>query len=165
MVKVNEELKELRCMKTRQLLVVEDDPDNLALLTAILGDKYRIKGCTSVAEALLALEGFIPDLLVLDVGMRPVDGVEFLKAIRMIPGYGTIPAIALTGYARDGDKQRFLEAGFQAVVTKPIMDQAALESLIENTLNVRVFSRQLDSSNPAGHDVARGRGSNTEPEP
>jgi CheY-like chemotaxis protein len=117
-------------MTTKRLLIVEDDPDNLALLTAILGDKYEVVACTSVADALLALDGFIPDLFVLDVGMRPVDGVEFFTAIRLIPGYQAVPAIALTGYGREADKQRFLAAGFAAVVIKPILNQSSFEALI-----------------------------------
>jgi len=83
-------------MKTERLLVVEDDPDNLALFLVLLGENYQVMGCGSAAEALLALENFKPDLLVLDVGMRPVDGLTFLIGLRVVPGYETIPAIALT---------------------------------------------------------------------
>jgi CheY-like chemotaxis protein len=121
-------------MKTERLLVVEDDPDNLALLLEILREKYDVMGCGSVAEALLALETFKPDLFVLDVGMRPVDGLQFLDGIRVVPGFHTIPAIAMTGYASESDRQRFLAAGFQAVVTKPILDRRDLELVVEKSL-------------------------------
>ena len=75
------------------------------------------------------------DLLVLDVGMRPVDGLTFLDGVRAIPGYNYIPAIALTGYASEKDRLRFLAAGFQAVVTKPILDRQDLESVVETWCN------------------------------
>jgi two-component system, OmpR family, aerobic respiration control sensor histidine kinase ArcB len=115
---------------TKRLLVVEDDPDNLALLKAILGAKYDVVACGSVADALMALDGFVPDLFVLDVGLRPVDGVEFFTAIRQVPGYENVPAMALTGYARETDKQRFLKAGFSDVVVKPILNQTVFEAKI-----------------------------------
>jgi CheY-like chemotaxis protein len=121
-------------MKTDRLLVVEDDPDNLCLLIVILREKYEVMGCASAAEALLTLENFKPDLFVLDVGMRPVDGLQLLDGIRAIPEHHGIPAIALTGYASENDKKRFLAAGFEAVVTKPIGDQRLFESVVETSL-------------------------------
>jgi two-component system cell cycle response regulator DivK len=123
-------------MKTERLLVVEDDPDNLALLLEILREKYDVMGCGSAADALLALDTFKPDLFVLDVGMRPVDGLQFLDGIRGVPGYHNIPAIAMTGYASENDKLRFLASGFQAVVTKPILDRRDLESVVETSLKL-----------------------------
>lgn len=130
-------------MKSERLLVVEDDPDNLSLLIMILREKYDVMGCGSAADALRALENFEPDLFVLDVGMRPVDGLQFLEGIRAVPGYQDIPAIALTGYAGESDKQRFLAAGFQAVVTKPISDQRHLESVVETTLKLPVIDTRI----------------------
>ena len=127
-------------MNSTRLLVVEDDPDNLALIAAILRDQYDVSGYGSSDEALMALEAFRPDLIVLDIGMQPVDGLECLKAIRLRPECSGIPAIALTGFARDADKEAFLAAGFQAVVTKPIHHRRDLEEVVENLLNQR-FAR------------------------
>jgi CheY-like chemotaxis protein len=107
---------------TARLLVVEDDQDTLDLFALWLGEKYRVFSYRCVAEALAALEAAKPDLLLLDIGMRPIDGLECLKAIRATPGYNTIPAIALTGYARDCERAAFQAAGFEAVLTKPILD-------------------------------------------
>jgi CheY-like chemotaxis protein len=121
-------------MEAGRIFVLEDDPDNLALVLAILQEKYFVQGFGSVKEALLALEHFKPDLFVLDIGMRPVDGVEFLHSIRALPGHESIPAIALTGYARDEDKEKYLSAGFQSVVTKPILNRGQLESVVESLL-------------------------------
>jgi CheY-like chemotaxis protein len=123
-----------RYMKTARLLVVEDDPDNLALLTIILREKYIVLAHGSATEALTDVMSFNPNLLVLDVGMLPINGLECLSAIRNLPGYSGIPAIALTGFAREADKKMFLDAGFQAVVTKPILDQRELQRLIETLL-------------------------------
>ena len=104
------------------------------MLTLSLGEKYNVLGCQSAAEALAALQTSRPHVLLLDIGMSPVDGVECLNAIRAIPGYADTPAIALTAFARDSDRQEFLAAGFQAVAVKPILDQCELEALIDALL-------------------------------
>jgi CheY-like chemotaxis protein len=101
----------------------------LDLLTLWLSEKYRVFSYGCAGEALTALESVKPNLLVLDIGMRDIDGVECLKAIRAIPGYGSIPAIALTGYARDCERAVFQAAGFQAVLTKPILDDALFATI------------------------------------
>jgi CheY-like chemotaxis protein len=113
-------------MKTAWLLLVDDNQDNLEVLTVILSEKYHVLSYTCAQEALTALAATKPDLVLLDIGMSPVDGLQCLKAIRAMPGYGSIPAIALTAYARDVERKAFLTAGFQAVVTKPILDHQEL---------------------------------------
>jgi CheY-like chemotaxis protein len=121
-------------MKTARLLLVEDNRDNREVLTVSLSEKYDVASCGSAAEALAALDAISADLLILDIGMKPVDGLQCLNAIRARPGYSTTPAIALTGYARDVDRQAFLAAGFDAVVTKPVLDYPGFETLIETLL-------------------------------
>jgi CheY-like chemotaxis protein len=136
-------------MKTAQILIVDDDPDNLEILTVILSEKYCVSSHGSVPEALTALEAAKVDLLVLDIGMSPIDGLQCLKAIRALPGYGSIPAIALTAYARDVDRKAFLAAGFQAVVTKPILDSRELFATIAPLLTSMA---QAASHDPPGAD-------------
>jgi CheY-like chemotaxis protein len=109
-------------LSTARLLVVEDDQDTLDLLTLWLSEKYRVFGYRCAQEALTALETAKPDLLLLDIGMGPINGLECLKAIRAMPGYGGVPAIALTGYARGSEREAFQAAGFQAVLAKPVLD-------------------------------------------
>lgn len=117
-----------------RLLLVDDHEDTLELLTVMLGEKYRVWSFGSAAEALRALEAVQPDLLVLDIGMAPVDGVQCLEAIRTIPAYAGLPAIALTAFAREVEQKVFLGGGFQAVVTKPILDYQRLFALIDTLL-------------------------------
>lgn len=119
---------------TARLLVVDDNPDILEMLGVLLSQKYSVSICGSAAEALSALETCRPDLLMLDIRMSPVDGLECLEAIRAIPGYACTPAIALTAFARDAERQAFLAGGFQAVVVKPIIDPQELEKLIDGFL-------------------------------
>jgi CheY-like chemotaxis protein len=121
---------------TARLLLVEDNQDILEMLAVLLSQKYSVSSCGSAAEA-LALVGtgaVRPDLLVLDVRMTPVDGLQCLEAIRAVPGYSSIPAIALTAFAREPEREAALAAGFQAVVTKPILDERQLEAVIDALL-------------------------------
>jgi CheY-like chemotaxis protein len=130
-------------MKTARLLLVDDNQDNLEILTVILSDKYDVLSYGCPEEALKAIEAAKPDLVLLDIGMSPVDGLQCLAAIRAIPGYGSIPAIALTAYARDVDRKAFLANGFRAVVTKPILDHQELFEAIAGLLRT---SACLDST-------------------
>jgi CheY-like chemotaxis protein len=119
-------------METARLLLVDDDQDNLDVLTFILGEKYRVVGHRCASDALTALEAAKPDLVVLDIGMSPVDGMQCLQAIRAVAGYGSIPAVALTAYASEAARKAFMAAGFQAVVTKPILDHGELFAAIDS---------------------------------
>ena len=138
-------------MTTARLLIVDDDRDNLELLTYLLGDKYRVFSYGCVHEALENLERANPDLLLLDIGMRPVDGVQCLEAIRARPGYGSVPAMALTAYARDVERQAFLAAGFQAVLTKPVLDDGHMFATISALL---ASSVPASSPRPSTSDTA-----------
>ena len=148
----------VRSVKTAHLLLVEDNPDIREMLTVLLGEKYRVSSCGSAAEALTVLEASKPDVLVLDIRMTPVDGVQCLEAIRAMPGFSRTPAIALTALARDTEQQAFLAAGFQAVVTKPILDPRDLETPIDTLLKSscepiasRALTQGIDDRMIAGH--------------
>jgi CheY-like chemotaxis protein len=122
-------------MKTARLLLVDDDCDSLEVLTVLLSDKYDVAGYSSPAEAVTAIEAFRPDLLVLDIGMSPINGVQCLQILRAMPQYRCIPAIALTAYVREVERDAFLSAGFQAIVPKPILSVRDLEAVLEAVVN------------------------------
>jgi CheY-like chemotaxis protein len=121
-------------MKIARLALVDDNQDNLEVLMMILGAEYDVSGYTSAQQALEALETVRPDALLLDIAMDPVDGLQCLRMIRARPGFERIPAIALTARARDVEQKAFLAAGFQAVVTKPILDLGELFRSITGAL-------------------------------
>jgi CheY-like chemotaxis protein len=123
-------------MDRKRILMVDDHVDSLELMKIMLGDDYNVFTYASAAEALKVVQEVKPALLMLDVCMYPIDGIECLKAIRATDGNQSIPAIALTALARDVDKQALLAAGFQAVVTKPLLDQDALRSSLEELLKI-----------------------------
>ena len=118
----------------KRLLFVEDDRDNRETFAMVLEQKYDVFGYPSAEEAMQAIYDVQPDLLLLDIGMYPVDGLECLRAIRAIPRFREIPAIALTAFAGAADRKKFLEGGFQAVVVKPVLDALQLIGRIDELL-------------------------------
>lgn len=120
----------------KNILLIEDNPDNADLVLAFLDDLYHIRVCDSGFQALeLLREGqYRPDLLLCDISLPGMDGVQLLGQIRQLPDYRGVPAIALTSHAMRGDQERFLAAGFDAYVGKPILDDVALIEPIERLL-------------------------------
>ena len=118
----------------KRIAVVEDNPDNRLLVRVILESRYEV---TEYENGFLALEGLpkqIPDLVLLDVSLPEMDGTEVLKRIRGHEQLHRLPVIALTAHAMAGDREKFLKAGFDDYVTKPIVDETLLLEAIERLL-------------------------------
>lgn len=120
---LNDRTETLPTLTNLQLLVVDDDDDTREFLIALLEDEgAMVRSAASVAGALAALESYWPDLLLSDIGMPEADGYELIARVRemeVIRG-GKMPAIALTAYAREEERQQALEAGFQMHLSKPV---------------------------------------------
>ncbi|MBV9960331.1 MAG: response regulator, partial [Acidobacteria bacterium] len=103
------------------VLLVDDSPDTLDLLRALFAQHdCRVLAAESVPEALDLIEAEQPGLIISDIGLPGVDGYEFIARVRKLPGMDKVPAIAISGYAMEEDRQRALEAGFAAHIAKPI---------------------------------------------
>ena len=114
------------------VLIVEDSPDTLLLLSTI----FRREGAnvTTAASAAEALQSAVikrPNIIVSDIGMPEVDGYQLLEQLRMLPGLSDVPAIAISGYASEEDRDRALAVGYLALVPKPI-DLETLFNLIQD---------------------------------
>ena len=116
------------------IAVVEDNPDNRLLLRAILADSYSLSEYETGIEALKGLALNVPDLILLDISLPGMDGIEVLQHIRTNARLQNLPVIALTAHAMAGDRERFLAAGFDDYFTKPITDDDALLHIIEKGL-------------------------------
>jgi CheY-like chemotaxis protein len=106
-----------------RVLIVDDLRDNLDFLTFLL-EQY---GAISMAidtptEVLPALSTFKPDILICDIGMPQEDGYSLLRRIRKLAPEegGRVPAIALTAYAKDEDREESQKAGYQRHIAKPV---------------------------------------------
>ena len=106
-----------------RVLVVDDEADARALVRRLLEERgATVTTNGSVAEAIASLEQQRFDVLVSDIGMPEEDGYALIRKVRAIPAErgGTIPAVALTAYARSEDRMKAVMAGFQMHVTKPV---------------------------------------------
>jgi len=106
-----------------KVLVVDDEADNLELIKTFLERcGASVAEAKSMPEALSRLEQSVPDVLISDIGMPEADGYELIRAVRRLPPErgGSVPAVALTAYARLEDKTRALESGFQKHLSKPM---------------------------------------------
>ena len=118
----------------RKIAVVEDNPDNRLLVQAMLEDQYELTEYETGAEAVERLGDDRPDLILLDISLPEMDGTEVLAWIRTQDDLKDIPVIALTAHAMAGDREKYLRAGFNDYVTKPIVDEAVLTEAIERWL-------------------------------
>jgi CheY-like chemotaxis protein len=116
------------------ILAVDDHRPTLDLLTFVLRSAgATVVPVTSAAEAYMLLPGTKPDVLLSDVGMPAEDGLTFIARVRRLPPErgGDVPAIALTAYVRQDDRDKVLSSGFQAYLAKPIEPMALVGSILE----------------------------------
>jgi CheY-like chemotaxis protein len=116
------------------IAVVEDNADNRLLLQAILGDEFELVEYENGTDALAGIAANRPDLVLLDISLPGMDGNEILAEIRRDGRMRHLPVIALTAHAMAGDRERFLAAGFDDYITKPIVDENQLFSAIARLL-------------------------------
>jgi CheY-like chemotaxis protein len=103
------------------ILVVDDEPDARALIERLLTDsRARVITAASAAEAFTILVSESPDILLSDIGMPGEDGYALIKRIRALPEKGSLPAIALTAYARTDDRIKAIQAGYHMHLAKPV---------------------------------------------
>ena len=113
-----------------KVLLVEDDPDGREVVDQLLRDNgARVVPVNSAATALDALRSGLFDVVLSDIGMPEVDGIELLRRIRH--SGNLIPAVALTAFARPEDMQRVIECGYAAHLSKPVEPPALLAAISE----------------------------------
>ena len=106
-----------------RVLVVDDEPDARQIITTLIQRTgAEVMACESAHEALEALEKWHPDVLMSDIGMPGEDGYSLINKVRSLPADrgGGVPAAAFTAYAREEDRQRALDAGYQMHIAKPV---------------------------------------------
>jgi len=108
-----------------RILVVEDNPVNLELVMQLLEDDYELLVARDGAEGLAMALQEKPDLILLDLSLPKKSGWEVCQELQ---GH-EIPMIALTAHAIKGDREKALEAGFHAYVTKPIDEDLLFETI------------------------------------
>jgi two-component system cell cycle response regulator DivK len=108
-------------MPGEHVLVVEDNERNMKLFRDVLqATGYRTLEATCGEEALVLAAEHLPDLVLMDIQLPDIDGVEALRRLRTDERTAGLPVLALTAQAMQGDRERFLEAGFDGYVSKPV---------------------------------------------
>jgi signal transduction histidine kinase/CHASE1-domain containing sensor protein/CheY-like chemotaxis protein len=105
------------------VLLVDDDSDTLALMAMALSNRQaNVTAVSSAGEAIRAITQRRPDVLISDIAMPGEDGYGLIERIRLLENEETeqIPAVAITAYAKDEDRERALSAGFQIYLAKPV---------------------------------------------
>ena len=122
-------------MQKPSILVIDDEPDNFDVIETLLSHQnYRFHYTASGVEAIAALDILQPDLILLDVMMPGMDGIEVCQQIKTMPQWETVPIIMVTALTDKKDIARCLNAGADDFISKPV-------SLLELTARVRSMLR------------------------
>jgi CheY-like chemotaxis protein len=116
------------------ILVVDDNPTNLKLASALLrAEGHTVVPATDAEEAEALLAERVPDLILMDIALPGMDGLELTRRIKADARLRHVPVIALTAFAMKGDDDRAREAGCDGYITKPI-DTRAMPTLVRQAL-------------------------------
>ncbi len=135
-----------------KILIAEDNAVNRELLRELL----EVRGHTVVEacdgqEALRMIEQTRPDLLLLDIGMPLMDGMGVIRNVRESSRFASLPVVAVTAYAMQGDREKILSSKFDGYLSKPV--------------NARALGEELDRllSKRADHDLTQNQSSGSQP--
>ena len=104
-----------------KILIVEDNPLNMKLLEMVLRAKnYTLLKATDGEEALNIAMREQPDLIIMDIQLPKMSGLEVTRKLRKTPAFSHTPIIAITAYAMKGDREKVIESGCDAYLSKPI---------------------------------------------
>lgn len=124
-------------VKTFSILVVDDEPRNFDVIGALLGNQgYQLHHAISGKEALAQLEKLRPDLILLDMMMPEMNGIQFCQHIKAIPQWQTVPIIMVTALSEKSDLANCLNAGADDFVSKPI-NSIELRARVHSMLRIK----------------------------
>jgi len=105
----------------KKVLIAEDNPTNRELLRELLEIRgYTVSEACNGQEALLMVEQAPPDILLLDIGMPVLDGFAVVRKLRENPRFASLPVVAVTAYAMQGDREKIMCSGFNGYLSKPV---------------------------------------------
>jgi CheY-like chemotaxis protein len=119
---------------TKSILVVDDNPENLKLILVILAaSRYELITANDALEALRFLEQRRPDLILLDLQLPGMDGLELTRRLKADATLSRIPVVAVTAYAMKGDENKARDAGCDGYLVKPV-DKRQLREVVKRYL-------------------------------
>jgi two-component system, cell cycle response regulator DivK len=121
-------------MPGEPILIVDDHPTNLKLARVLLSaEGYQVRTAEDAAQALAVLQEFHPRIILMDIQLPGMDGLELTRRIKADPATGDVIVLALTAYAMKGDAERAMAAGCDGYVAKPI-DTRTLPGVVASYL-------------------------------
>jgi len=118
----------------RKILIVEDNPRNMRLMEMALSVRnYTLLKATDGEAALDMVTRERPDLIIMDIQLPKMNGLEVTRKLRDNPAFSHIPIIAVTAYAMKGDREKVIESGCDAYLSKPI-NTRELPGVVDETL-------------------------------
>lgn len=131
-------------MKEKSLiLLVDDDPNILKHAQSILGTEYKIAAASSGAQALVFVQRFVPDLILLDIVMPQMNGFETLDKIHTVDSCKKVPVIFLTGDTDAATEAKCFAAGAVDFIGKPFVPQVLL-GRVRRILEIEGYRRHLE---------------------
>lgn len=113
-----------------KVVVVEDNPANLKLAVFLLERAgHAVLTAFDAETALPLVRETQPDLVLMDIHLPRMDGLEATRHLKSDPATGAIPVLAITGFAMRGDRQRMLDAGCDGYIAKPVSYQTFMEAV------------------------------------
>lgn len=121
-----------------KILVVEDNPDTLSLLEHVFSKYYDVYQAANESMAMKIAREHPVDVILMDINLGTIrSGVDVLADLRQVPGFQSVPALALTAYVLPGDRARFLRKGFDEYLGKPFSTKDLLR-LVDKLIRERV---------------------------
>lgn len=103
------------------ILIVDDNPINLKLASEVLQmEGHEVIRAADAEEALRTLENTVPGLILMDIALPGMDGLELTRRLKADARFRDVPIIALSAFAMKGDEQKAIDAGCDGYITKPI---------------------------------------------
>jgi len=137
-----------------KILIAEDNAVNRELLRELLEMRgYTVVEACDGDEALRMIEQTEPDLLLLDIGMPVLDGFGVMRKIRENPSFASLPVVAVTAYAMQGDREKILNSQFDGYLSKPVNSRSLaeeLDRLLIKRVNQDLSQNQASGSQPSG---------------
>lgn len=119
------------------IMVVEDNPVNLKLVGDLLDiEGFEVYPCADAEIALEALKNVYPDLILMDVALPGMDGIELTRILKADEKTKDITIVALTAYAMKGDREKALAAGCTGYITKPIETRNFKQQILQYLLKM-----------------------------
>lgn len=128
----------------KKILMIDDVALNHATAKAVLGDEYELIEAKSAREGFKVLEDIIPDLILLDIVMPEMNGMEMLRILKRTPLYSTIPVIFLTASTSPEAEIEGFSLGIVDYITKPFVPEV-MRKRIETHINLAEYEKSLET--------------------